>query len=96
MVNTGSALPADRALKDTSEFQFSAKSLKNKHSTVMSKGGILEGKLDIPDTFSHMPNEHLEGAFLSEWFQSLDYSTFSSETQKLLLQKYGNSPFFQV
>jgi len=61
------------------EIQFSTKSLKKEHSTVVGQGGVLEEKIDISDTLSHLINMHPVGAFLAEHFDKLNYNSFSSE-----------------
>jgi hypothetical protein len=96
MIKTASAFPENMPLEDAPQVQFSAKPLKNEHSAEERKGGILEGKPDIFDEFSHLPEMHPVGARLSDHFYSPNYTIFSSVIVLLLLQKRRNSPFFQV
>jgi len=95
MIKTVSSAPVNMLLQKSFEVQFSAKSLKNKHSTKECKARILEGKLDISDKFSHLTNKHPRGACLSSYFYLLNYSVFSSVKSRFLLKKQQNSPFFQ-
>jgi hypothetical protein len=63
MVDGLSSSPMNIAFEDTFEIQFSTKPLEEEHSAMVGKRGILEEKIDISDTFSHLPNMHPVGAF---------------------------------
>jgi hypothetical protein len=96
MIQAASAPPSNMSLEDTLQVQFSAKPLKNEHAAEECEGRILEGKPDVFDEFSHLPEMHPAGARLSGRFYSPHYTIFSSVIAALLLQKRRNSPFFQV
>jgi len=95
MVDGLSSSPTDMSFEDMPEIQFSTKSLKDEHSTIVSKRRIFEEKIDISDTFSHLTNMHPVGAFLAEYFDGLNYNSFSSEILISLSQKHKFFAFFQ-
>ena len=95
MVEGPSSFPVSIPLQDMFEIQFSTESLKKEHSAVVGQSRILEEKIDISDTFSHLTNMHLQGAYLAEHIDWLDYNSFSSEIPILLSQKHKFLAFFQ-
>jgi len=95
MVEGLSSFPVNIPLQDMFEIQFSTESLKKEHSAIVGQSGILEEKIDISDTLSHLTNMHPVGAFLAEHIDWLDCNSFSSEIPILLSQKHKFLAFFQ-
>lgn len=96
MIKTVSSAPVNMLLQKSFEVQFLTKSLKKKHSAIMSEGKILEGKMNSLNTFAHLTYSSLLVRFASCQIYPVNYSMSPSVKSRSLSKNQQNSPFFQV
>jgi hypothetical protein len=95
VVMIAAALPINMPLQQSLQIQLSTKPLKKKHSAVVRKPRILEGKIDFLQSFSHSTQSSLLVRFVRQRFLMSYYIQTPSELTKFLTEIYSFSRLIQ-